>query len=65
MSDFEIWWKNEGSAPPFPLYHRPIDWEAHCKAMCEIAWNNGAYKREEAKTERLSLGERMHWGGDD
>ena len=41
MTDFEIWWYNEGSDLA------PIDGEdkeTHTKRVCRIAWENGAYK---------------------
>ena len=38
MNDaFERWWHEEGGIP------RVGSWEDHCKAMCEIAWENGVY----------------------
>lgn len=40
MTDFEIWWHQEGSKPP----PEGIDMEEHCRRMCEIAWKNGGYK---------------------
>jgi hypothetical protein len=39
MNAFETWWYNEGSAPPKP----GEDMEEHCKRMCQIAWENGAF----------------------
>lgn len=44
MTPFEHWWYHEGSAPPLPGY----DMEEHCKRMCQIAWDNGAFKEREA-----------------
>lgn len=44
VSEFETWWYHEGSAPPLPGY----DMEEHCKRMCQIAWDNGAFKEREA-----------------
>lgn len=39
MTEFETWWYNEGSAAPIP----GEDSEEHCKRMCQIAWENGAF----------------------
>lgn len=44
MTDFETWWRNEGSDPK----RFNEDWEEHCKRMCQIAWSNGAFKENEA-----------------
>jgi len=44
MTPFEYWWHHEGSQPPAP----GLDMEEHCKRMCKIAWDNGAYKEREA-----------------
>jgi hypothetical protein len=38
--EFETWWYFEGSQPPIEGH----DCEEHCKRMCQIAWENGAYK---------------------
>ena len=37
---FDHWWYHEGSQGPTA----GNDLEEHCKRMCEIAWQNGAYK---------------------
>jgi hypothetical protein len=39
MNAFETWWYNEGSGPAKP----GEDGEEHCKRMCQIAWENGAF----------------------
>ena len=39
MTEFEAWWRNEGSAAPIP----GEDGEEHLKRMCQIAWENGAF----------------------
>jgi hypothetical protein len=41
---FKSWWHNEGSQAPY-THH---DCEEHIMRMCEIAWENGAYKEREA-----------------
>ena len=43
MNAFETWWYNEGSAAPIP----GEDSEEHCKRMCQIAWENGAFCAEQ------------------
>jgi len=43
MTPFEHWWYHEGSQPPTAGY----DLEEHCKRMCKIAWDNGAFKARE------------------
>jgi hypothetical protein len=43
-SDYEKWWRVEGSGlPPFP----GEDAEAHVRRLTRIAWSNGAYKERE------------------
>lgn len=45
MDQFEIWWRNEGSAM------RPLpgeDSEEHARRVAAIAWSNGAYVEREA-----------------
>ena len=39
MSEFEMWWHNEGSAGKA----NGVDWHDHVYEMCRIAWENGAY----------------------
>lgn len=39
VSEFETWWRQEGSRPPAAEH----DLAEHCKRMCEIAWKNGAF----------------------
>ena len=42
-SDFDIWWRREGSG----LLPRPgDDMEQHARRVAEIAWANGAYKAQ-------------------
>jgi hypothetical protein len=46
MTDYELWWYNEGSAI------RPIDGhdhEEHAERVCKIAWENGAFKALEPR----------------
>ena len=40
---FKAWWYSEGSQAP----HKHHDCEEHTMRMCEIAWANGAYKKQE------------------
>ena len=50
MSDFETWWKNEGSA----LYQEPWeDGETQRKWIAEISWLNGAYKENQPKMDKV------------
>ena len=61
MTRFEQWWVEEGSRPKF----KSSDWEEHCKMMCFIAWNNGAYvEREECADlcEKLVLEDDSFYG---
>ena len=44
MTPFEHWWYHEGSQPPTAGH----DLEEHCKRMCKIAWDNGAFEEREA-----------------
>lgn len=44
MTPFEHWWYHEGSQGPTA----GNDMEEHCKRMCQIAWDNGAFKEREA-----------------
>ena len=46
MTDFDRWWFTEGSKPPAV----GDDIETHCKKMCSIAWENGAYKEKNPTT---------------
>jgi hypothetical protein len=46
---FEHWWRHDGSQPPEP----GLDMEEHCKRMCKIAWDNGAYKERERSAKIL------------
>jgi len=39
VSEFEVWWYNEGSAGKA----NGVDWHDHVYEMCRIAWENGAY----------------------
>jgi len=41
MSDFETWWKNEGSGIVIIKGH---DIEEHAQRLSSIAWENGVYK---------------------
>lgn len=56
MSDFETWWRNEGSGMP-PLEGE--DAEIHVKRIAAIAWSNGAYKALESQ-ERTRVDEASH-----
>ena len=42
--EFKAWWYSKGSQAPY-THH---DCEEHTMRMCEIAWENGAYKEREA-----------------
>lgn len=48
--DFHTWWHNEGSGITL---REDEDIEEFVKRVCEIAWGNGAYKREEEIDEAL------------
>jgi hypothetical protein len=50
QASFKTWWYNEGSG----MIPEPgEDAEEHCKRVCQIAWDNGAYiaARTIAKTQ--------------
>jgi hypothetical protein len=57
MTPFEHWWYHEGSQPPAP----GLDMEEHCKRMCKIAWDNGAYKEREACAEVVEKTKWSNW----
>jgi hypothetical protein len=57
MTPFEYWWHHEGSQPPAP----GLDMEEHCKRMCKIAWDNGAYKEREACAEVVEQTKWSNW----
>jgi predicted DCC family thiol-disulfide oxidoreductase YuxK len=40
---FKAWWYSEGSKAPYKHH----DCEEHTMRMCEIAWANGAYIKQE------------------
>ena len=48
LTPFEYWWYHEGSAGP-----NGLDMEEHCKRMCQIAWNNGAFKERQRIADHL------------
>ncbi|MEN9885726.1 MAG: hypothetical protein RL758_304 [Pseudomonadota bacterium] len=49
MTPFEHWWYHEGSQPPTAGH----DMEEHCKRMCKIAWDNGAFKERQRIADHL------------
>jgi hypothetical protein len=49
MNTFEHWWYHEGSQGP----SAGSDLEEHCKRMCQIAWDNGAYTERKRIADHL------------
>jgi PDZ domain-containing secreted protein len=45
LTEFEIWWKNEGSGMP---PKKGEDAETHVKRLTEIAWSNATYLAQQA-----------------
>ena len=56
MTDFEHWWYHEGSAGP-----NGMDLEEHCKRMCKIAWDNGAFKARESCVQVIKQTKFSNW----